>query len=54
MRHWLRGYIDRSAILDAEEYVVTPGLGGRAGVLGALALAIDAASSSTESRTHHS
>jgi len=44
LRHWLAGYIDRSEILTASEgYVVSPGLGARAGVLGALALAMDAA-----------
>jgi fructokinase len=44
MQHWLGGYIDRAAILaDDPLYIVTPGLGGRAGVLGALALAMDAA-----------
>jgi fructokinase len=44
MRHWLRGYIDRAEILtDIEHYVVAPGLGAQSGVLGALALAIDAA-----------
>jgi fructokinase len=44
MRHWLRGYIDRNEVLsDDSGYVVTPGLGGHAGVLGALALAIDSA-----------
>jgi fructokinase len=42
MRHWLGGYIDRSDVLsDDSGYIVTPGLGERAGVLGALALAID-------------
>jgi fructokinase len=44
MRHWLGGYIDRNEVLsDDSSYIVTPALGGRAGVLGALALAIDAA-----------
>jgi len=44
MRHWLGGYIDRNDVLsDDSNYVVAPGLGGHAGVLGALALAIDAA-----------
>ena len=41
---WLAGYIDRSEILvDADRYVVAPGLGERAGILGALVLAMDAA-----------
>jgi fructokinase len=44
MRHWLGGYIDRSEILvDADHYVVAPQLGHRSGILGALALAMDAA-----------
>jgi fructokinase len=41
--HWLGGYIDRHEILaDIDHYVVPPMLGARAGVLGALALAIGA------------
>jgi len=41
---WLGGYIDRREILDgADRYVVAPELGDRAGVLGALVLAMDAA-----------
>ena len=44
MRHWLAGYIDRSELLsDDSSFLVTPGLGGRAGVLGAMVLAIDSA-----------
>jgi fructokinase len=44
MRHWLGGYIDRNEVLsDDSNYIVTPGLGNQAGVLGALALAIDSA-----------
>jgi fructokinase len=44
LRHWLGGYIDRREILDgADRYVVAPELGDRAGVLGALVLAMDAA-----------
>ena len=41
--HWLGGYIDRSEILShIERYIVPPALGARAGVLGALCLALDA------------
>jgi fructokinase len=44
MLHWLAGYIDCSEILAASQhYVVPPALGARAGVLGAIGLAIDAA-----------
>jgi len=43
LTHWLGGYIDRSEFLDGvDRYVVAPDLGDRAGVLGALALAMDA------------
>ena len=42
--HWLGGYIERSEIVsDIERYVVPAALGARAGVLGALRLAIGAA-----------
>jgi fructokinase len=41
--HWLGGYVDRHEILNAmERYIVPPALGARAGVLGALCLAVDA------------
>jgi fructokinase len=41
--HWLGGYIDRREILEnIERYIVPPALGQRAGVLGALCLALDA------------
>ena len=44
MKHWLHGYIDRPEVLVAlDEFIVCPALGARAGVLGALALGIDAA-----------
>jgi fructokinase len=44
LQHWLGGYIDREEVLGfVDEYVVAPGLGAQAGVLGALALALDAA-----------
>jgi len=44
MLHWLRGYIDRSEMLaDVHHYIVPAALGARAGVLGGLSLAIDAA-----------
>jgi fructokinase len=43
MGHWLGGYIERAEILaDADRYVVAPDLGHSAGVLGALALAVEA------------
>lgn len=41
--HWLGGYVDRPEILGAiEAYIVPPALGARAGVLGALCLAVAA------------
>jgi len=44
MLHWLGGYIDRSELnAGSERYVVPPALGAKAGVLGGLCLAIDAA-----------
>jgi fructokinase len=44
MLSWLGGYIDRSEILsEIQRYIVAPGLGARAGVMGALALAMAAA-----------
>jgi fructokinase len=47
LHHWLGGYINRSKLLTAiDGYVVAPALGERAGVLGALLLAMDAAESS--------
>jgi fructokinase len=43
MLHWLGGYVQRAEILaDIDHFVVPPGLGSRAGVLGALSLAVDA------------
>jgi fructokinase len=43
-RRWLGGYIDRSEVASQlDRYVVAPGLGDNAGVLGALVLAMDAA-----------
>lgn len=41
MRRWLGGYCQREEVLS-EDYVRAPTLGARAGVMGALALAIDA------------
>ncbi|HME37928.1 MAG TPA: ROK family protein [Steroidobacteraceae bacterium] len=46
MQRWLGGYIDRDQLLAGiDRYVVPPELGVHAGVLGALALAMDAAAS---------
>ncbi len=43
LQHWLGGYIDRSEILAAaDHYVVAPALGTRSGILGALALGLEA------------
>jgi fructokinase len=43
MTRWLGGYVDREELrAGADAYVVAPGLGDRAGISGALALAIDA------------
>jgi len=45
-QHWLGGYVDRCEILNnIERYILPPALGARAGVLGALSLAVDAATS---------
>ena len=47
--HWLRGYINRREIMtEVNDYIVSPGLGPRAGVLGALALAMCAATQASE------
>jgi fructokinase len=44
LRHWLGGYIKRSETENrVDRYVVAPQFGDRAGVLGALVLAMDAA-----------
>jgi fructokinase len=46
LRHWLGNYIDRPEILiGTDRYIVPPSFGAKIGILGALALAIDAASS---------
>jgi fructokinase len=40
-QHWLAGYVNRQEILDRiAQYIVAPALGARAGVLGALNLAL--------------
>jgi fructokinase len=47
LQHWLHGYIDRPQVQGAiDGYIVAPGLGAQAGVLGALALGIEAANHS--------
>jgi fructokinase len=44
MQHWLGGYIDSAETLeDVDRYVVPPALGARAGILGAIGLAMSAA-----------
>jgi fructokinase len=44
LRHWLAGYIDRRELESGiDRYVVAAELGDRAGILGALVLAMDAA-----------
>jgi fructokinase len=41
LQHWLGGYVDREELqAGIDSFVVPPGLGGQAGVLGALALAV--------------
>ena len=48
--HWLGGYVDHEEILaNIDRYVVPPALGVRAGVLGALSLAIDAVADASAS-----
>ncbi len=48
-RHWLGGYIDRREVItDLDRYIVAPGLGDEAGIMGALALAMDAAAKAGE------
>jgi fructokinase len=43
LQHWLGGYLRRDELLgDIESYVVPPRLGARVGILGALALALQA------------
>jgi len=43
LQHWLQGYIDRQDLLGpAGSFIVAPGLGAQAGVLGALALGVAA------------
>jgi fructokinase len=42
MRHWLGGYVQRAELhAGIDDYLVAPGLGAQAGILGALALAIE-------------
>jgi fructokinase len=43
MKDLLHGYVDRAEVLDRlDEFIVAPALGAQAGVLGALALGLDA------------
>ncbi len=43
LQHWLGGYLNRDELLgDIESFVVPPRLGAQAGILGALALALQA------------
>jgi hypothetical protein len=42
MRHWLGGYVQRAELhAGIDDYLVAAGLGAQAGILGALALAIE-------------
>ena len=44
LKELLHGYVDRPQVLDRlDEFIVAPALGAQAGVLGALALGLDAA-----------
>jgi fructokinase len=46
--HWLAGYVDHSELLQhTDRYVVPPGLGQRAGVMGALSLAMTASAAAS-------
>ena len=43
LQHWLRGYLRREELLgEIDSFVVPPRLGARAGIIGALALALQA------------
>jgi fructokinase len=43
LQHWLRGYLRRDELLgDIDSFIVPPRLGAQAGILGALALALQA------------
>jgi len=45
MKKWLAGYVDRIELTDGvDRYIVPPGLGAQAGIMGALALALNARS----------
>jgi fructokinase len=47
MLQWLAGYVDHAELLQhTDRYVVPPGLGQRAGVMGALSLAMSASAAS--------
>jgi fructokinase len=54
VREALNGYVQASQVLEGlDDYIVPPGLGNRAGLLGAIALAMQAEQQIYRGRLHH-